>query len=103
MHFDTLDAKLSSALSRVISGDFGRKVNIMKMNAMETGCRASGRQLLRAIDERFRLTEADGAVFGTEHLLNVNLERFLDDWDTVLVGMRKKPEDQVPKRCCCAS
>jgi len=98
--FETLDAKLASALSRIISGDFGRRAHVIKITAMETGKRLSGRQLLHAIDEHFRLTEADGAVFGMEHLLSVtmkhdSLERVIADWDTVLTGMRKRPEESV--------
>jgi hypothetical protein len=72
----------------------------MKMKAIEDGKRVSGRQLLKAIDEHFKLTEADGAIFDMEHLLNVtmkndSLEKFVDDWDAVMTGMRKPPEDQV--------
>jgi len=100
MGFETLDAKLSSALSKILNGEFARKVTVMKHQAMDTGRRLSGRQLLRAIDQHFKMTEADGAVYGMEHLLSVsmkndNLERFLADWDTVLTGMRKRPEDQI--------
>lgn len=100
MGFEALDAKLSSALSKNLSGEFGRKVIIVKHQAVETGRRLSGRQLLRAIDQRFKTAEADGAVYGTERLLSAsmkhdNLERFMADWDTVLTGMRKRPKDQI--------
>ena len=55
---------------------------------------------MKAVDDHFKLTEACGAVFDMEHLLSVsmkndNLERFLADWDTVLTGMRKRPDYQV--------
>lgn len=66
MGFETLDAKLSSALSKILNGEFARKVTVMKHQAMETGRRLSGRQLLRAIDQHFKMTEADGAVYGME-------------------------------------
>ena len=75
MGFETLDAKLSSALSSIITGDFARKIHVLKMKAMETGKRVSGRQLLKAVDEHFRLTEADGAVFGMERLLSVSMKK----------------------------
>jgi len=82
--FETLDAKLSAALTKILSGEFARKVHGMKMKAMTDSRRLSGRQLLKAIDEHFKLTEADGAAFDMEHLLNVtmkndSLEKFMDD------------------------
>ena len=100
LEFETLDAKLAAALTKIISGDFARKVQVLKMNALEKGQRVSGRQLLAAIDKHFKMTEADGAVFGVEHLLSVvmkndNLERFLDEWDTVIAGMKHVPDKMV--------
>ena len=55
--------------------------------------------MLRAIGERFRLTVADGAVYGRD-LLRVamkrdSLERFIADWDTVLTGVQKRPDETV--------
>ena len=100
MNFGTLDAKLSSAMSRIVTGTFEKRVQVMKTEALGRGRRVSGRQLLKAVDDHFKLTEADGAVFGMEHLLavtmkNDNLDRFINDWDTVLTGMSKRPEDMV--------
>ena len=100
MGFETLDAKLAAALAKIIMGDFARKVQVLKMNALEFGQRVSGRQLLVAIDKRCNMTEADGAVFGMEHLSSVvmkhdNLERFLDEWDTCIAGMKHVPEKMV--------
>ncbi len=67
--FGTLDAKLAAALTRVISGDFARKAQLEKLNAVESkGDRVAGRQLLHMIGEHFRMSEADGDM---EHLLNV--------------------------------
>lgn len=100
MGIETFDANLSSVLSRVDVGEFSRKVRIMKMEALERGRCVIGRRLLFAIDQHFKLAEADGAVFGMDHLLakimkGDNLERFVSHWDAVIAGMKKKPEDQV--------
>ena len=86
MNFGTLDAKLSSALTRIVTGTFAKEVQVLK--------------LLKAVDDYFKMTEADRAVFGMEHLLavtvkNDNLDRFVNDWDTVIAGMKTKPEDMV--------
>lgn len=60
----------------------------MKMEALEGGRRASGRRLLCAIVQHFKLTEVDGAVFGMEHLVVAmkgdNLERFVSTIGTQL-------------------
>ena len=52
------------------------------------------------IDEHFRMSEADGAVYDMEHLLNVklrgdNLEKFMVEWETVLSGILhgEQPDD----------
>ena len=49
------------------------------------------------IDEHFRLTQADGDVFGMEaplrcSLVNDNLEKFLEDWEYWLSCAQKRPE-----------
>lgn len=100
MGFETFDAKLSSALSWIVVGSFSRKVHIMKMEALECGRGVSGRRVLFAIDQRFKLTGADGALFGMEHLLAIvmrgdNFEQFVSDWDTVITGTKTKREDQA--------
>ena len=97
-NFAALDAKLSAALTRIISGEFEKKVHIMKINAMASGNRLAGRQILYLIDQHFKLNEQDGAVFGLEHLFAVTmrgnqLEEFLYDWELVLAGVDKKPDD----------
>ena len=73
--FEPLDAKLAAALTKIISVDFARKVQVLKMNALEKGERVSGRQLLAAVDKHFKMTEANGAVFGVEHLLSVVMKK----------------------------
>lgn len=70
MGFNTLDAKLSLALSKMVVGEFSRTVQITTMEALELGRRVRGRRLHQAIDQHFELTEADWAVFGMEHILS---------------------------------
>ena len=51
---------MAAAVTRIISGDFARKVQLEKLKAFESkGYRLAGRQLLFMIDEHFRMSEAD--------------------------------------------
>ena len=60
--YGTLDAKLAAAITRIITGDFARKVQLEKLKAVESkGFRITGRQLLHMVDEHFKMSEADGA------------------------------------------
>ena len=67
---------------------------------MREGKRLLGRQIMYLIDQHFEITEADGAVYGIEHLLSVtmnndNLQAFLCIWDTVLSGLRAQPDKSM--------
>ena len=62
--FSGLDTKLSAALSRIISGEFEKKVQTMKLEAISSGQRVTGRQLLYLVEQHFKLSETDGAVYG---------------------------------------
>ena len=59
-----------------------------------------GRQIAWHIYRHFRLAKADGAILEFKDLLNVklkgdNLMAFENDWDYVLGGLEKIPEEQV--------
>ncbi len=59
-----------------------------------------GPRIMHLIDQKFKITEADGAVHGIEHLLSVtmtndNLQTFLCTWDTVLSGLQAPPESTI--------
>ena len=91
--FGTLDAKLGSALSKAAPTAFLNTIQARKHAAMREGKRLLGRQIMYLIDQHFKITEADGAVYDIEHLLSVtmnndNLQAFLCTWDTVLSGLR---------------
>ena len=56
--------------------------------------------MLYMIDQHFKVNENDGAVYGLEHLLAVamkdnQLEKYVGDWDLVLAGVDRKPEDST--------
>ena len=67
---------------------------------MREGKRLLGRQIMYLIDQHFKITEADGAVYDIDYLLSVtmnndNLQAFLCTWDTVLSGLRAQPDKSM--------
>ena len=100
----TLDAKLASALAHSAPDDFQRTLHVNKQEALARNAMVTGRQILFLIDQHFRMTEADGAVYDTEHLLSVQirgerLQESLSTWDTVLAGLRNPPMTQCSVHC----
>ena len=96
----TLDAKLAAALANAAPNDFQRILQARKHEALKEGAMVTGRQILFLIDQHFRMTEADGAVYDTEHLFSVTVEgdrlqEFLSTWDTVLAGLKQAPDDTI--------
>ena len=94
---------MAAAITRIITGDIARKGQLEKLKAVESkGFRITGRQLLHMVDEHFKMSEADGAVYDMEHLLNVklrgdNLGKFVDEWESVLSGIKHgdQPDDNM--------
>ena len=100
---DTLDAKLASALTHVAPYEFQRIIQARKQEALKDGRMVSGRQILFLVDQRYKMSEADGAVFDTEHLFSVTLKgdrltEFLANWDQVLAGLRAVPNESTHHR-----
>ena len=71
----TLDAKLAAALAHAAPEDFQRTLQARKHEALNRGAMVTGRQILFLVDQHFRMTEADGAVYDTEHLFRSDDER----------------------------
>ncbi len=96
----TLDAKLASALAHNASPEFQKTLQTRKAEALRDGRMVAGRQILFMIDQHFKMTEADGSVFDTEHLFSVKmrgerLAEFLTTWDQVIAGLRNVPNDET--------
>ncbi len=96
----TLDAKLASALAFNASPEFQKTLQTRKAEALREGRMVAGRQILFMIDQHFKMTEADGSVFDTEHLFSVKmrgdrLAEFLSSWDQVIAGLKKIPTDDT--------
>ena len=98
--FTTLDAKILSAITNVLEGDFARQIDTFKEREGHEGRLVRGRQILHKLNAYLSTNALHGSVYEMEDLLNVvtineNLVQFIRNWDTVLSGMKKSPADDV--------
>ena len=98
--FTTLDAKILSAITNVLEGDFARQIDTFKEREGHEGRLVRGRQILHKLNAYLSTNALHGSVYDMEDLLNVvmineNLVQFIRNWDTVLSGMKKTPADDV--------
>ena len=95
--FESIDAKLNAAVSKIAKGELGRKLTHETEKLGKIGKMMKGRQALSIIYEHFRTSEEAGALHDLDDLMNVNmngdkLEAFIQTWDQVLIGMREDPD-----------
>ena len=99
----TLDAKILSAVTKIVSGDFARQVDTFKDREAHHNRLLRGRQVNLMMDTYYFSTNAlHGSVYDIEDLLSVTmvnekLEVFMRNWDTVLSGIKKLPEETLPE------
>jgi hypothetical protein len=98
--FHTLDVKLTAALTKICKGDIGRQIMTAKETAIRAGQMLRGRQILHMVYEHFSLSEREGALYDIEDLLSVKMRsgdaiEFITNWDSVLAGMRIRPNDET--------
>ena len=98
--FSTLDAKIMSALTNILEGDFGRQVDTFKETEAHSGRMVRGRQLLLRLHNYFATNALHGSVYDMEDLMNCkmvndNLTVFLRNWDTILSGIPVQPDNSV--------
>ena len=96
--FVTLDAKVLSAITNVLEGDFARQMDTFKEREANAGRPVRGRQVLFKLNDHFATNALHGSVYDLEDLLaitlaNENLVVFLRNWETVLSGIQKAPDD----------
>ena len=92
--FTTLDAKILSAITNVLEGDFARQIDTFKEREGHEGRLVRGRQIFHKLNAYLSTNALHGSVYDMEDLLNVvmineNLVQFIRNWDTVLSGMKK--------------
>jgi len=98
--FATLDAKLMSALTNTLTGEFARRVDTYKETEAAAGRIVRGRQVLWMIHDFFSTNIKHGATYALQDLFSVhlkgeNLKTFITNWDQVLAGIRQVPDVSV--------
>ena len=99
--FEVLDAKIASALNRIIQNTrFKRKVSLEEMKAYKEDRFLRGRQIAYLICEYFRVTDVNDSVENYADLLAISLrnddiQEFDSKWDVILLAMTKIPSDEI--------
>ena len=72
--FTTLDAKLLSSLTNILTGDFARKVDTYKETEATNHRYVRGRQVLLMMHEHFSTNIKHGATYSLQDLFSVKLK-----------------------------
>ena len=100
-NFEMLDAKIASALNKIIqNSQFKKKVSLEEQNAQKEDRFQRGRQIAFMIYDYFRVTGAhdtalDHADLFSVTLHDVNIQEFDTFWDAVLLSMSKIASDDI--------
>ena len=99
--FEVLDAKIASALNRIIHDtQFKRKVSLEEQKAPKEDRFLRGRRIAHLIYEYFQVTGANDSVENyadlfTIALRNDDIQEFDAKWDGILKSMTKIPSDDI--------
>ena len=99
--FELLDARISSALNRIIHDTrFKKKVSLEELKAHKEDRFLRGRQIAYLIYEYFRVTGANDSVENyadlfTISLRNDDIQEFGSKWDGILLSLTKIPPDEI--------
>ena len=98
---EVLDAKIASALNRIIHNHhFKRRVSLEEMKAQKEDRFFRGRKIAYLIYEHFRVNGANDSVennadLNTIGLRNDDIQEFDSKWDGILLSMTKIPHDDI--------
>ena len=104
-NFEVLDARIASALNRIIQNShFKREVSLEEQKAPKEDRFPRGRQIAYLIFEYFRVTGANDSVENyadlfTIVLRNDDIQEFDSKWDGILLSVTKIPPDTSWKDC----
>ena len=104
--FEVLDARIASALNRIIhNSHFKRKISLEEQKAQKEDRFLRGRQIAYLIYEYFRVTGANDSVENyadlfTFSLRNDDIQEFDSKWDGILLSMTKIPHDDILEGLC---
>ena len=100
-NFEVLDAKIASALNRIIhKTQFKRKVSLEEQKAQKEDRFLRGRQIAYLIYDHFRVTRANDSVENYADLFTIVLrhdenQEFDSKWDGILLSITKIPSDDI--------
>ena len=99
--FEVLDARIASALNRIIhNSHFKRRVSLEEQKAQKEDRFFRGRQIAYLIYEYFRVTGANDSVENYADLFAIalrddDIQEFDSKWDGILLSMTKIPPDNI--------
>ena len=99
--FETLNAKLATALLKTCKGEFQRTIEIQEDKETGTyGRMLNGRQIYCMIVHHLQATTVDTGIMEIQDLFklelkNDNLKGFINDWERTLLAMTKLPETDI--------
>ena len=98
--FRLLDARLGTALSKLVTGDFAKQIALQKKQLSKDGHMLKGRQLWWLFAQHFKINEAEGQVKEFEDLLNLecrdnNLRAYVTNWEMTLTSIKNVHQSQV--------
>ena len=99
--FKVLDARITSALNRIIHNtQFKRKVSLEEQKAQKEDRSLRGRPIAYLIYEYFRVTGANDSVDNCADLFTIGLrnddiQEFDSKWDGIILSMTKIPPDDI--------
>ena len=99
--FELLDARIASALNKIIQNTrFMKKVSLEEMKAHKEDRFLPGRQTAYLIYEYFRVTGANDSAENyadlfTVALRNDNVQEFDTKWDEILLSMTRIPSEDI--------
>ena len=99
-NFEMLDAKIASALNKIIQNSQFRKVSLEEQKAQKEDRFLRGRQIAFMIYDYFRVTGAHDTILDYADLFSVtlrddNIQEFDTRWDVVLLSMSKIPSNEI--------
>ena len=99
--FQSIDAKIMAALTRLLKGELNRRVQQEINTAAKAGKQLKGRQALWIIYRYYATKDTVGVVYGIPDLMEVKWagdkksESFLNTWRNVVEGMRIELDERV--------
>ena len=100
-NFEVLDARIASALNRIIhNSHFKRRVSLEEQQAQKQDRFLRGRQIAYLIYEYFRVTGVHDSVENYAYLFTIalrndDIQEFDSKWDGILLSMTKIPPDDI--------